>query len=194
MTGRTHDLAAATAVSLVVLQRPLPPVDAATLAACAVATFVGGLAPDLDKPGSTLWRRVPAGGLLAWVVRPAFAGGHRHLSHSFLGAALFALGARAFLHALPPGCVRVVPVWTCFVAAYLSHLVMDSFTEDGVPWFYPFGGRVGFPPIRPLRLKTGGWFEHLVVIPALWASLVLLWHRHLPDAIALLKALGASGR
>ncbi|NLC56371.1 MAG: metal-dependent hydrolase [Armatimonadetes bacterium] len=194
MTGRTHDLAAATAVSLVVLRQPLPPIDAVTLVACAVATFAGGLAPDLDKPGSKLWRQVPAGGLLAWLVRPAFIGGHRNLSHSLLGAALFALGVQALLHAVPAGYIRVVPVWTCFVVAYLSHLVMDSLTEEGVPWFFPFGGRLGFPPLRPLRLKTGGWFEHLVVLPVLWGVLVYTWHAHLPEVMALLKALGASGR
>ena len=49
MTGRTHDVAAMAAVSLMAFSRPLPAIDAVTLGACAVATFAGGLAPDLDK-------------------------------------------------------------------------------------------------------------------------------------------------
>ena len=194
MTGRTHDVAALAAVSVVVLSRPLPPTDAVTLAACAVVTFAGGLAPDLDKPGSSLWRKVPGGGLLAWLVRPAFVGGHRHLSHSLLGAGLFAIGVRALLQMLPDGYLRPTPVWTCFIAAYLSHLVADSLTEDGVPWFFPFGGRLCFPPFRRWRIKTGGWFEHLVMLPALWLLVLWMWHTHLPEALALLKYMGAGGK
>ncbi len=193
MTGRTHDVAALTAVSVVILSRPLPPTDAVTIAAIALATFVGGLAPDLDKPGSKLWKKVPAGGVLAKLLRPVFLGGHRHLSHSLLGAGLFAFGVHLLLHALPPGYIRIRPVWTCFVVAYLSHLVMDSLTEDGVPWLFPFGGALGIPPWRKWRMKTGNWFEFLVVLPALWGLLLWLWHQHLPEAMALLKSLGAGG-
>jgi inner membrane protein len=193
MTGRTHDVAALVAVSAVVLRQPLPPTDAVTLAACAVATFLGGLAPDLDKPGSKLWQKIPGGSILAGLVRPAFIGGHRHLSHSLLGTALFAGGMHLLLHAAPDGYFRVVPVFTCFVAAYVSHLVADSLTEDGVPWLYPLGGRYGFPPVRRWRIKTGGWFEFAVVLPALWAALIAIWYLHLPEVLALLRAIGASG-
>ncbi|MBI3945167.1 MAG: metal-dependent hydrolase [Armatimonadetes bacterium] len=191
MTGRTHDVAAVAAVSLMAFRQPLPPLDAVTLAACAVATFTGGLAPDLDKPGSSLWRRLPGGGVLARVARPAFVGGHRNLSHSLPGGVLFALLARAALLALPEGYFRPVPVWTCFVVAYVSHLVMDTLTEAGVPWLFPFGGTIGFPPMRRWRIKSGGWFEHGVVLPILWGVILATWRAHLPEIIALLRSLGA---
>ncbi|MDH7570085.1 MAG: metal-dependent hydrolase [Armatimonadota bacterium] len=192
MTGRTHDIAALAAVSLAAHGRPLPALDACTLAACAFATFAGGLAPDLDKPGSTLWRRIPGGSILAWLVRPAFMGGHRHLSHSALGAVLVLAVVRALLALVPKGVLDPAPVWTCFALGYLSHLVVDSLTEGGIPWFFPFGGRVGFPPFRPWRARSNGWFEHLVAIPLLWGAIFWAWQGRLPEILTLLgRASGA---
>jgi membrane-bound metal-dependent hydrolase YbcI (DUF457 family) len=95
---------------------------------------------------------------------------------------------------VPHGWIRPTPVWTCFLAGYLSHLVADSLTEHGVPWLWPFGGNMGLPPWRTLRIKTGGWFEHLVVLPGLWALVFWMWHQHLPEAVAILKSLGAGAR
>jgi membrane-bound metal-dependent hydrolase YbcI (DUF457 family) len=58
-------------------------------------------------------------------------------------------------------------VWWAFMIGFLSHLVMDSFTKEGVPWLLPIPWKFGLPPIRRLRITTGKWVEHFVILPAL---------------------------
>jgi membrane-bound metal-dependent hydrolase YbcI (DUF457 family) len=131
--------------------------------------LLGGLAPDLDKP-TGLWNR-----LLANVV----LGGHRHLSHSLVGAAVAAaivglgLSATAPLFAFPVGLL-----WLGFVAGYLSHLAADSLTHEGVPLLFPWGFYFGLPPWSRWRIRTGGWIEQLVVSPALLTFVGWLGYRH----------------
>ncbi|MBI4136640.1 metal-dependent hydrolase, partial [Candidatus Roizmanbacteria bacterium] len=50
---------------------------------------------------------------------------------------------------------------------YFSHLVTDSMTTQGVPWLFPIPIRFGIPPIKALRIKTGGFMEKFVVLPGL---------------------------
>lgn len=50
---------------------------------------------------------------------------------------------------------------------YLSHLLTDSLTTEGVPWFFPIPIRLGFPPFKSLRLKTGGLIEKVLIFPGL---------------------------
>ncbi len=72
----------------------------------------------------------------------------------------------------------------------VSHLVMDSFTKEGVPWLLPIPIKFGFPPLRRLRITTGKYLETLGVFPALlifnaiWYSahyerILETLHRHL---------------
>lgn len=49
----------------------------------------------------------------------------------------------------------------------LSHLVMDSLTKEGVPWFFPIDLNIGFPPFKFLRPATGGLVEKALVFPGL---------------------------
>ena len=48
-----------------------------------------------------------------------------------------------------------------------SHLLMDSLTKEGVPWLLPIPVKFGFPPLRRLRITTGKWVEHFIVLPLL---------------------------
>lgn len=148
------------------VSEPLPWPVATVYLICAL---LGGLAPDLDKPEG-LWRRLVAKALL---------GGHRHLSHSLLGAAVasaviaLALAIVAPLFAFPVGLL-----WLGFVAGYLSHLAADGLTHDGVPLLYPWGFSFGLPPWARWRVRTGGWVEQLVVSPALLTFIGWLGYRH----------------
>jgi membrane-bound metal-dependent hydrolase YbcI (DUF457 family) len=49
----------------------------------------------------------------------------------------------------------------------LSHLVMDTLTKEGVPWFLPIPIKLGFPPKKAWRITTGKWVETWVVFPLL---------------------------
>ena len=84
MTGRTHDLAAFTALGIFAATHPLPHMSLGTLLFAVSANLVGGLAPDIDQSTATLWRRLPAGSIWGKLLSPLF-GGHRFISHSIIG-------------------------------------------------------------------------------------------------------------
>lgn len=167
MTGRTHDLAAFTALNLVVLSYPLPSISLATGFCALTAGFIGGLAPDLDQPTANLWRRVPAGSVIGRLISPLLIG-HRSLSHSILGIVLFGFVINYILNWMATFVlVDMSIVWYAFMISFLSHLLMDTFTHDGVPWLFPIPFKFGFPPIKFLRMKTGGILEKYIVFPFL---------------------------
>lgn len=50
MTGRTHDLAAFTALGIVVLANPPGAITLSTAILAVFFNLVGGIAPDIDQP------------------------------------------------------------------------------------------------------------------------------------------------
>ena len=54
MTGRTHDLAAFTAMSYVLVTTPLEQMTLATAIVAFSVNMIGGLAPDLDQSSAPL--------------------------------------------------------------------------------------------------------------------------------------------
>ena len=174
MTGRTHDLAAFTALSFVVATQPLPQdITLATAIVAISANFVGGLAPDIDQSTATLWGRLRGGRIWGRLFAPLF-GGHRFISHSIFGIFLFGFGTKFILQMMSG--VLIVDmdvVWWAFMIGFVSHLVMDTISRDGVPWLFPIPIRFGFPPFRFLRMKTGGLLEKTFVFPAL--IIVNIW-------------------
>jgi membrane-bound metal-dependent hydrolase YbcI (DUF457 family) len=135
-----------------------PPATWQSLLGFLIAALLGGTAPDLDKPRQW-WARLLA--------HTAF-GGHRHLSHSLLGLIIFAVGFVLLAGAVAPlFAMSATLVSVGFVAGYVSHLVLDSLTIEGVPWLFPIPTYYGLPPTSGLRLKTGGLIEQFVVVPLL---------------------------
>ena len=126
MTARTHDLAAFTALSLIALSQPARPVSLATIIVAVVANLIGGITPDIDQPTAPLWHNLPIGHLFGKAF-DELSGGHRFLTHSLLGVAVFGLLAYAMLSFLHPimGSVDVSLVWWAFMIGLVSHLVMD---------------------------------------------------------------------
>jgi membrane-bound metal-dependent hydrolase YbcI (DUF457 family) len=49
----------------------------------------------------------------------------------------------------------------------VSHLFMDTFTKEGVPWLLPIPVKLGVPPVKRLRVTTGKWTETLIALPLL---------------------------
>lgn len=169
MTGRTHDLAAFTTLTALIAYEPLVKISLATGVTVFAASMIGGVTPDIDQPTADLWKKIPAGSLFGHIVSPLL-GHHRMISHSLVGFGLAGWGLRyllAYIHTFL--LVDMGVVWWAFMLGYASHLVMDSFTKEGVPWFFPIPLRLGFPPVKALRITTGGLFENFIVFPVLLA-------------------------
>jgi inner membrane protein len=167
MTGRTHDLAAFTALSLIVATQDIPQMSLATAFIAFSANMVGGLAPDIDQSTGALWKKVRMGGYLGKLVSPVF-GGHRHISHSVIGIVIFGVVAGFLLEVISN--VLIVDmniVWWSFMIGVVSHLIADTFTHSGVPWLLPIPLKLGIPPFKALRFHTGSIVEKGVVFPGL---------------------------
>ncbi len=188
MTGRTHDLAAFTALSYTVANQNIDPVTLSTLIASLGACFIGGLAPDIDQSTAALWNRLPAGGVVAKILSP-FLGGHRFISHSILGIALFAILLKLLLSWMSSVVlVDMNIVWWAFMIGYVSHLIIDTFTKEGVPWLFPIPIRFGIPPFKFLRIKTGGYVEKSVVFPGLLFLNVYIYYLHYHKILEFIKS------
>jgi len=167
MTGRTHDLAAFTAMNIVLVSTPLQELTLATALVAFSMNMIGGLAPDLDQPTSSVYKKIRAGTILGKILYPLF-GGHRFISHSILGIILFGF-VLDFLLTMISGVLLVDMniVWWAFMIGFISHLIMDLFTKDGIPLLFPLPVRFGFPPFRFLRMQTGGLMEKTFIFPSL---------------------------
>src|SRR5580704_10387495 len=112
MTGRTHDLAAITALGVIVLVEPVRTVTLATAIVAVFANLIGGVTPDIDQPTAPLWCNLPVGKYLGKVFDD-LSGGHRFLTHSILGLVIFGFGAHWLLVFLHPimGSVNYGLVW-----------------------------------------------------------------------------------
>lgn len=179
MTARTHDLAAITALGLSALVFPIPELTLATALVTLLANQIGGICPDIDQPTAPLWRNLPIGRLFGKTF-DLLVGGHRFLSHSLLGMALFGFLAKLLLQFLQPIMphVDVQLVWYGFMIGILSHLVMDTLTKEGVPWLLPIPIKFGIPPVKAFRVTTGKNVEKLLVFPVLLAIDVWLFASH----------------
>lgn len=191
MKARTHDTAAATALLGVVVAMPeLPTLTLSTVVLALIANQIGGIVPDIDQPTAPFWRNLPIGGMIGRVMGKML-GGHRFLTHSLLGLGLVGFlfwTLLVFLQPIMPN-VQIAYVWWALMIGALSHLVMDSFTKEGVPWLLPIPVKFGFPPLRRFRITTGKWTENFVALPlviiiamgiCLWryADLLAFLHYH----------------
>ncbi len=187
MTGRTHDLTAFTAMSFIVATQPVGQMTLATAFIAFSANMIGGLAPDIDQSTGTLWKRVRLGRLLGKVLAPIF-GGHRHISHSVLGIVFFGVISKLFLTLTSN--VLIVDgnvVWWSFMIGVVSHLVADSFTHGGVPWFFPIPIKFGIPPVKALRFHTGSFIEKGIVFPGLIILNMWIFYNYHERIIEFLK-------
>ena len=173
MKARTHDLAAITALGVVVVSQPNLKMSLGTAIAGVIANQLGGIAPDIDQPIAPFWRNLPIGGFFGRVIGKML-GGHRFITHSLLGVALFGFAVHwllVFFHPIFPG-IDIGLVWWAFMIGMVSHLAMDSITKEGVPWLLPIPIKFGFPPVRSLRLTTGKIGEGIVFICILLFALI----------------------
>ncbi len=190
MTARTHDLGALTALGIVVLLNPIGQVTLATVLVALLANQIGGIVPDIDQPTAPFWRNLPVGKIFGRFF-DKMLGGHRFITHSLLGVLLFGFLAKLlliFLHPIMPH-VNIGLVWWAFIIGMLSHLVMDTFTKEGVPWLLPIPIKFGLPPVKSLRITTGKGGERIIFLSLLafdiwflasrYSELLTIVHQHI---------------
>jgi inner membrane protein len=189
MTGRTHDVAAITALGAVFFFTigPSTTVTLSTILMSILANQIGGIAPDIDQPTAPFWRNLPIGGAVGRVV-DKLLGGHRFITHSLIGVVLFGFLAHLLLTALHPliPSANMTFVWFAFMIGLLSHLIMDTFTKEGVPWLLPVPIKFGIPPLRRLRITTGKFVENIIVLPGLIALNVLFYTTHYDTVLSII--------
>lgn len=187
MTGRTHDLAAFTALTYTLAVSPIPKMTLATALIAFGINMVGGLAPDIDQPTAKLYHDFRGGGIAAKLITPLL-GGHRYISHSLIGLFIFGFAAKEIL-SLSSSFLIVdqTVVWWSFIIGYISHLMMDLFTEEGIPIFFPIPIRFGIPPLHFLRIKTGGLIEKSFVFPILLIANAYIFYTYHQKFIDFLK-------
>ena len=133
------------AVSLVMALLVLPVLGLAK-GSFVLVFLAGSVIPDIDSRG-----RLGS--------RPAnWALGHRGFLHSLTAAALFSLPLFAFR----PG------YGLAFLLGFLSHLLADSMTVEGVRLFYPLKSRIRGP------VRTNSAAERILFVAALVTGFALL--------------------
>jgi inner membrane protein len=181
MLGKTHLLGGvATLLAADIYEKGIS-TDIPTAFACIMVVLVGALTPDLDKPTSLIYTKIPAGGLIGHIINPLFIGGHRHLSHSILGFVIFAWLSHflLFTYVHLPG-LNVQIIWISYLIGVFSHLLLDSLTTEGIPLLFPLPFMFGIPPIKALRITTGSWVEHLIVVPLLILAIGFMFYHYYP--------------
>ena len=163
MNATTHAIfGVATLAGFSLLTGEEPPLYA--YPAAAVAAWI----PDVDNPRSRLGnglsrRKNPllnaATRPLSWALRTLSftlvrTVGHRTLTHSFLGVALFVVLVSP-LAPLVPG------LYGALLAGYASHLVADALNTPGVPLLWPTKWRFR---LLPGGMRSGGVAEFVVAI------------------------------
>ena len=168
MIARTHDLAAITALGVVFLIMPAQAVTLSTVIIAIMANLIGGIVPDIDQPTAPFWRNLPIGNIFGKLFGK-MSGGHRFITHSIIGVAILGYLFFILLNFLHPlfNSVNINIVWWAFMIGIASHLIMDTFNKEGVPWLLPIPIKFGFPPIKHLRVTTDSWVENWVIFPSL---------------------------
>lgn len=178
MTARTHNAFAIAALLTATAFFPPNDLNVLTLVGSVVAADIGALFPDMDQAGNDLWNLMPARHTIGGILRRVFYK-HRTITHSLVGVYL----VYRFLEWILPKLINVHYVdphliLISFMIGYISHLIADGFTEEGVPLLFPINLNFGIPPIKSWRIKTGHWFEKFVVFPAVWIYVIWFVYRN----------------
>jgi len=161
------------------------------VAAATGIAAVSALLADIDLASSDIAHETGTGRgegcltgcLFGWLRR--LMGGHRAFTHSlWIGMACVAvLGLQLGTvqvagHTWPVIWPGLLGSWsdmgTAFTLGYLSHIVADMLTREGVKFWFPLSrAEVGFGP-RALRFDTGTWPEYAWVV-ALMVAVIWVW-------------------
>lgn len=114
-----------------------------------VVAGISALLPDIDTFNSKVGRASP---LLSIPIRIIF--GHRGVFHSLLAAGLLFLAAKA-----------MVPGYALYIfLGYLSHLILDALTPQGVKFLWPIPYSFRIPLVPTGSILEGAFFLLLVIL------------------------------
>ncbi len=189
MTARTHDIFAFAGLVTIATYYPPQSLTVITLMSALIGNVVGALIPDLDQAGNKLWELLPAGNFIGKYGKKIFYK-HRTISHSLLGGYILAKILEWLLPKLfNSQFVDTRVVFLSIMIGFVSHLIGDAITKEGIPLFFPFKFKIAFPPLEFLRITTGSWVEHLVIFPAIVGYLIWFTFNNQDKFVNLLKIL-----
>lgn len=187
MTARTHDAFALAFLVTVAAYAPPESLNLMTLFTGVIGNNIGALIPDMDSAGNRLWDLLPAGDQVGKIFRRIFYK-HRTLSHSLLGAfVIYKLLSIVLPKLFNPSFVDPQVILFSVMIGYVSHLLADSMTKEGLPLLFPFKFDFGIPPIKAIRITTGKRLENFLVYPGIWAYLILFIYLNQEKLIKVIK-------
>ncbi|HTK10977.1 MAG TPA: metal-dependent hydrolase [Ktedonobacteraceae bacterium] len=146
------------------------------------AVGFGALLPDIDNARSTLGQKL---GPVSREIQ--HLAGHRTVFHSILGVvigSLIAIGLERLViyfldqQGLIPSAHLIDTTHLVFFAVLfgcIMHIVADALTLGGVPLFWPYRKRYGFPLNPHWRFRTGSWPEFVIVYTFIIVVGVGIW-------------------
>ena len=175
MTGKTHQIFGLTMGLGAYFMLADPAYSPATLGAVFVFSYLGALLPDIDNAASDIWHTIPFGHTAGKAIDPFL--GHRNITHSIIGTILIGVGLFFLFRSFPDYWgINSTIIFISTMVAYISHLLADSFTVEGIPLLWPAKWKFGIPPypFQGLRIMAGKWFENLIIFPIVNIGLILL--------------------
>ena len=143
---------------------------------------LGALLPDIDNAQSTIGHK------FGWISKEIqHIAGHRTIFHSLLGlllGSLLALGLEQLIilliaqrgFNLPAQLVEKSHfVFVAVLVGCILHIAADGLTQGGVPLFWPYQKRFGFPPNPHWRFRTGDWPEYVIVYSCMLLVFLCIW-------------------
>lgn len=181
MLARSHRLCSLALVELGLLTANLLVKNSFQNMGLLLATAIGSSLPDLDQYGSAASRRS--------LINFSLLFRHRGITHCLLGWLVFSYLSYRLMNWLLPFKIEgqmLAHFWPClwlgFSIGYLLHLLEDSFSRQGVDWFWPLFRKQSH---SFGRYKVGGCYEKILAAFAFLAimgmSLYWLWLLLLPE-------------
>lgn len=182
MNGICHKIGGIT-TSVIILSTAFQDVTPETFAVATIAGALGSLIPDIDEPNSIVGKKVK---LLSKGFKAIF--GHRGIIHTPFMLILICIGLFFGLKKIPEEFLHLCTYSAIFfVIGYLSHLILDYMTPQGIMIFYPFSKK----RFRIFGLK-GKYRDLLVSTFCIITMLVVLGIKyeiitiHIENALALI--------